>query len=103
MAATSRAASRMELCMATDTMSGKMVASTKATIDSTRSMAKARIHTQTEASTAANGLTACNTALVASSAQKAPTKRKVFGPLASSNNGSTLIRMQLLSDTDSIR
>ena len=60
-AATSKAPSRMELCMDLVPTYGKMVGSTKATISSTKSTERAPTLIPTVASTVANGSTACST------------------------------------------
>ncbi len=59
---TSKAPSKMVLCMASATMCGKMVECMQATTDLTKSTAREPTPTQTVASTAVSGSTACNTA-----------------------------------------
>ena len=80
---TSKAPSKMELCMALATMCGKMVGCMQAITDSTKSMVKAPTPTQTVASTAVSGSTACSMELAASSTQNQHMNAKVYGPLGS--------------------
>ena len=90
---TSRVSSRVASCMAMATMCGKMAVNTKDITDLTRSMARARIPTQTEANTKVSGLTACNMVLVALSTPSRLTNVEANGPSANSNSGLTnLIR-----------
>lgn len=62
---------------------GRMVEDMKETTVLTKSMARARIHTQMVASTVANGLMVFNMASEASSTRTVPTRGKVFGQTAS--------------------